>query len=156
MLDMTLSLTAPFLFIDAAEISFPHTLRTQPGTAHDNGRDGHECGGNKTADCAENKHDGCDPQARPEFTDKYPNPKGTVSKAQPQCQESGGPQSSFGRRITFTGTPKGRCKDRGGQKIKDHSDAEKLTYRPSVNTGIGIGQNRWNHADGNQEGNSNQ
>src|ERR1035437_8624013 len=101
-----------------------HGLGAQPGTIHDNGRDDHECGGNKTADCAENKHDGCDPQARPESTDKHPNPKGTVSKAQPQCQESGGPQSSFGRRIAFTGTPKGISQNQGGKKIKQHCDAK--------------------------------
>ena len=76
----------------------------------------------------------------------------TITKAQQQCQESGGPQSSFGRRIAFTGTPKGISQNQGGQKIKQHCDAKKPTHRPSVNTGIGIGQNRWNHADGNQEG----
>ena len=80
----------------------------------------------------------------------------TITKAQQQCQESGDSESSFGRMIMFPRAPNGRCEKRGGQKIKDYSDAKKLTARPSVNTGIGIGQNRWNHADGNQEDGSDQ
>ena len=110
----------------APEVSI---VRTDTCSIHDNGRDGHECGGDKTQDCAENEHDGCDPQARPpESKEKERNPQGTVSKAQPQCQESGGPQSSFGRRIAFTGTPKGRGKDRDGHKVKDHHRDAKNTH----------------------------
>lgn len=79
-----------------------------------------------------------------------------MAKAHQLCQESGRPQGRFGRRIALTWTPNRGAKERSGQKIKDHSDAKELTHLPSVKTGSGIGQNRWNHADGNQEGDSDQ
>ena len=79
-----------------------------------------------------------------------------MAKAHQQRQESGRPQSRFGRRIALTWPPNSGAKQRSGQKIKDHRDAKKLTNLPSVKTGSGIGQDRWNHADGNQERDSDQ
>ena len=126
----------------------------QAGTVYDNGRDDHERGGDKIADCAQDKQDGCDSQGRSMSADKGSH--ATIGKSHQQCDEGRDSQSSFGKGIPLTGTPNGFSQKRGGQKTKEHCAAKKLTTRPGVKIGSGIGQNRWNNADGNQEDDSDQ